>query len=85
MMTPTADYEKLVTLDNEFEAQLLESILKERGIPYRLRSYHDTAFDGLFQTQKGWGVVLAPQAYTDEILEIVSDIRKGYGEQQTET
>ncbi|MFP3911773.1 MAG: hypothetical protein ACLFUT_06820 [Desulfobacteraceae bacterium] len=85
MMTPTADYEKLVTLDNEFEAQLLESILKERGIPYRLRSYHDTAFDGLFQTQKGWGVVLAPQAYTDEILEIVSDIRKGYGDQQTET
>ena len=84
-MTPTADYEKLVTLDNEFEAQLLESILKERGIPYRLRSYHDTAFDGLFQTQKGWGVVLAPQAYTDQILEIVSDIRKGYGEQQTET
>ena len=84
-MTPTADYEKLVTLDNEFEAQLLESILKERGIPYRLRSYHDTAFDGLFQTQKGWGVVLAPQAYTDEILEIVSDIRKGYGEQPTET
>lgn len=84
-MTPTADYEKLVTLDNEFEAQLLESILKERGIPYRLRSYHDTAFDGLFQTQKGWGVVLAPQAYTDEILEIVSDIRKGYGDQQTET
>lgn len=84
-MTPTADYEKLATLDNEFEAQLLESILKERGIPYRLRSYHDTAFDGLFQTQKGWGVVLAPQAYTDEILEIVSDIRKGYGEQQTET
>lgn len=84
-MTPTADYEKLATLDNEFEAQLLESILKERGIPYRLRSYHDTAFDGLFQTQKGWGVVLAPQAYTDEILEIVSDIRKGYGDQQTET
>ncbi|MGM0428528.1 MAG: hypothetical protein ACQEQ7_14990, partial [Thermodesulfobacteriota bacterium] len=77
-MTPTPDYQKIATLDNEFEAQLLESILKEREIPHRLRSYHDTAFDGLFQTQKGWGVVLAPQAYTDEILEIVSDIRKGY-------
>lgn len=84
-MTPTPDYQKIATLDNEFEAQLLESILKEREIPHRLRSYHDTAFDGLFQTQKGWGVVLAPQAYTDEILEIVSDIRKGYGDQQTET
>ncbi|MFO7987046.1 MAG: hypothetical protein R6U38_14400 [Desulfatiglandaceae bacterium] len=84
-MTPTPDYQKIATLDNEFEAQLLESILKEREIPHRLRSYHDTAFDGLFQTQKGWGVVLAPQAYTDEILEIVSDIRKGYADKQKET
>jgi len=73
-----ADYEKIATLDNEFEAQLLASILEEREIPHRLRSYHDTAFDGLFQTQKGWGVVQAPDAYADEVREIIADIRKGY-------
>ncbi|MDZ7699648.1 MAG: hypothetical protein U5R49_22875 [Deltaproteobacteria bacterium] len=73
-----ADYEKIATLDNEFEAQLLASILEEREIPHRLRSYHDTAFDGLFQTQKGWGVVQAPDAYRNEIREIIADIRKGY-------
>ena len=73
-----ADYEKIATLDNEFEAQLLASILEEREIPHRLRSYHDTAFDGLFQTQKGWGVVQAPDAYANEIREIIADIRKGY-------
>ncbi len=72
------DYQKIETLDNEFEAQLLASVLEERDIPHRLRSYHDTAFDGLFQTQKGWGVVQAPDAYKDEIREIVADIRKGY-------
>lgn len=79
------EYQKIGTLENEFEAQLLESIMLEREIPHRLRSYHDTAFDGLFQTQKGWGVVLAPRAYTDEILEIISDIRKGYADKEVES
>jgi hypothetical protein len=71
------DYTSVTLLDNEFEAQLLGSVLTERGVPHLLRSYHDTAFDGLFQVQKGWGHVSAPPAYHDEILEIVNDIRNG--------
>jgi hypothetical protein len=70
------DYIKVATLDNEIEARLLESILDERDIPYRLRSYHDTAYDGLFQTQKGWGTVNAPESCKEEIAEILSDVRK---------
>ena len=70
------NYKKAATLDNHFEAHLLESILREREIPHLMRSYHDTAFDGLFQTQKGWGYVSAPQEYLDEIMEILSDLRQ---------
>ena len=70
------DYKKVAVLEDEFEAQLLESILIERNIPHLLRSYHDTAFDGLFQTQKGWGYISAPQEYLDEIKEILSDLRR---------
>ena len=70
------DYIKVATLDNEIEARLLESILNERDIPHWLRSYHDTAYDGLFQTQKGWGTINAPESYEDEIAEILSDVRK---------
>ncbi len=70
------DYKKAVTLDNEIEAGLLESILNERGIPHRMRSYHDTAYDGLFQTQKGWGIINAPESHLEEIKEILSDVRK---------
>ena len=69
-------YKKAATLDNHFEAQVLESILKERDIPHLMRSYYDTAFDGLFQTQKGWGYVSAPQEFVDEIMEILSDLRQ---------
>jgi hypothetical protein len=70
------DYIKAVTLDNEIEAGLVESILKERGIPHRMRSYHDTAYDGLFQLQKGWGCVNAPESCREEIKEILYDLRK---------
>jgi len=70
------DYKKAATLDNQFEAQVLESVLRERQIPHRMRSYHDTAFDGLFQTQKGWGYVSGPREYVDVIKQIVSDLRK---------
>lgn len=71
------DFIKITVLENDFEAQLLDSILSERDIPHLMRSYHDTAYDGLYQTQKGWGHVSAPAQWRDEILEILSDLRKG--------
>jgi len=69
------DYVRIATLDNEIEALLLESILKEQGIPHRMQSFHDTAYDGLFQTQKGWGIVTAPEAWKEAVLEILEDLR----------
>jgi hypothetical protein len=70
------DYVRAAFLENEIEAQLLDSILTQRDIPHRIRSYHDTAYDGLFQTQLGWGYVSSPLAYQEEIDEILSDLRK---------
>ncbi|MBW1798942.1 MAG: hypothetical protein JRJ21_11225 [Deltaproteobacteria bacterium] len=70
------NYIKASILDNEDEGRLIDSILTERGIPHRMRSYYDTAFDGLYQTQKGWGYVSAPASYEEEIIEIISDLRK---------
>jgi hypothetical protein len=70
------EYVKIVILENEIEAGLLHSVLSERNIPHMMRSYHDTAYDGLFQTQKGWGFVSAPAHHQDEIIQIVNDLRK---------
>ncbi len=70
-------YVRVGALDNEIEAMLLKSVLEERGIPHLLESYHDTAYDGLFQAQKGWGVVAVPRSHQQETREILEDIRKG--------
>lgn len=70
------DYVKVATLENEVEAGLLDSILTERQIPHLMRSYHDMAFDGLFQAQKGWGHVSVPPMYKEEVLELIAGLRR---------
>ena len=69
-------YSKIAILENEFEAQILQSILEEREIPHYLKSFHDIAYDGLFQRSMGWGAIFAMKEYENEIIEIIWDIRK---------
>jgi len=68
--------EKIAVLDNEVQAELVDSVLSERGIPHILQSYHDSAYDGIFQTHAGWGHVEADQSFRDEILAVIQDIKR---------
>jgi hypothetical protein len=69
------EYINVAILDNIIEAQLIGSILDEQNISHRIRSFHDTAYDGLFQFQMGWGELFAPPSCKREIIEIFKDIR----------
>lgn len=68
-------YLKIAIVENQFEAQLLQSMLDEQGIAYYLKSYYDTAYDGLFQRNKGWGAVYAPENHKEVIVEMIEGIR----------
>jgi len=65
---------KILVLENEIEANLLDGLLKQREIPHVIRSYHDSAYDGLWQYHSGWGQLDAPEEYRDEILMIYSEM-----------
>ena len=47
----------LIKPENEAEARALQSLLLQHGIESQVVSFHDTAYDGLFQAQYGWGVI----------------------------
>lgn len=70
------EYVRIATIEDEFEAQILQSILEERQLNYFLKSFYDSAYDGLFQRNYGWGVIFASKDNEKEILEIIDDIRK---------
>lgn len=65
---------KILSFNNEIEAHLLSEILTQREIPHMVRSYHDSAYDGLWQTQTCWGHLDAPEEFREEILKIYNEI-----------
>jgi hypothetical protein len=78
------DYKKIKVLDDYIQAQLLDSILTEENIPHLMKSYSDTAYDGLFQMSKGWGHVEAPEEFEDRILDIIDELSEAPpGEEET--
>ena len=70
------EVERIAAIKNEVEAQLLDAELAERDIPHLMKSYYDTAFDGVYQFSQGWGHVEAPSEFRDTILEILARIRQ---------
>jgi hypothetical protein len=65
---------KILMFHNEIEAILLDEILTEKKIPHIIRSYHDSAYDGLWQTQTIWGHVESPEEYREEILQTYNEM-----------
>ena len=68
--------EKIAVLDSEVQAELVDSVLEERAIPHLMRCYHDSAYDGIFQTHAGWGHLEAPVSYREEILAVLEDVKR---------
>lgn len=71
------EHERVLEFRNEIEARLVTSHLDDEGIPYQLISNHDSAYDGIFQVQMGWGHLLAPAEYAKEIQQIYDDLVSG--------
>jgi predicted membrane chloride channel (bestrophin family) len=65
---------KILVLNNEFEADLIRQILTEKDIPFMMRTFHDSAYDGLWEARSGWGHLMAPSEFKDEILKIYSEM-----------
>lgn len=61
---------KILEFKNEFEARRLSDILTDKSIPHFLRTYHDSAYDGLFQSHSNWGHIEAPEEFSEEIKQV---------------
>lgn len=71
---------RIVTLRNEAEAGILQAALEERRIPHVIRTFHDSAYDGLYQVQRGWGAVEADEEHRAAIEEVYADLCGGRDE-----
>jgi len=63
---------KIISLNSEIEAMRIKEILDSNEIPHLVRSFHDSAYDGIFQNQYGWGVLEADESDEERILKLIT-------------
>jgi hypothetical protein len=71
----------LMKPENEAEANVIKSILAEHGIYAEIKSFHDTAYDGLFQSQYGWGLIRVSETDLPEAQRIIEEWRNAAPEE----
>lgn len=75
-----SDMVRIHTVENRFEADLLMQALSEECIPAMLRRFEETAYDGLFITQMGWGAILVPGDYEGEARRLIENVLESISE-----
>ena len=75
---------KAGTVENRFEGDRISQALKEAEIPFLIKSFHDTAYNGLYLPQKGWGAVLVPKDFHRAAAEIIAEVKKTFSKEGEE-
>jgi hypothetical protein len=64
---------RIIGIESVVEAMRIRDILDSHEIPHIIRSFHDSAYDGLFQHQLGWGVLEADEKDEERILDLLKE------------
>ena len=70
--------------ENSFEVDTVKAALEAEGIPVLVRLFEDTAYDGIYVSQKGWGHVEVPQSAKEKADKIIDELSRAFLEQQEE-
>jgi len=73
---------KAGTVENRFEGDRVSQALEEAGIPFLIKSFHDTAYDGLYILQKGWGVILVPEIFCETVEKMMAELKAEFEKEE---
>jgi hypothetical protein len=67
--------------ESAFEADRVRAVLEQEGLTVMIRTFEDTAYDGIYVAQKGWGYVEVPRAEKEQAERIVSELERAFSEE----
>jgi len=70
------EFVKILVLENEFEAELIEEVLMDKQIPYGIIVRDDSPLGGITDLESGWGYLEAPERCREEIMAVCKEIRE---------
>ncbi len=75
-----ARWVKAGIVENRFEGDRVSQALNEAGIPFLMKSFLDTAYNGLYIPQKGWGAVMVPENFEEEAEKVIFEVKGSFTE-----
>jgi len=77
-----ARWVKAGIVENRFEGDRVSQALNEAGIPFLMKSFLDTAYDGLYIPQKGWGAVMVPENFKEEAEKVIFEVKGSFTKEE---
>ena len=71
-----SDLKLIGPIENAIEAEFICSLFEEQKIPFHLKSFYDSAYDGLFTAVKGYGELFTTEDYFDTGRELYNNYLK---------
>lgn len=81
-MESTDQWVKAGTIENRFEGDRISQALQEAGIPFLIKSFLDTAYDGLYILQKGWGIVMVSEKDKEAAERLMIEVKKTFKKEE---
>jgi hypothetical protein len=75
------EFVPVMVANNPFEAERVKAALEEGGIVVLVRTFEDTAYNGIYVAQKGWGYVEVPKTQKQAAEEIIRDLEQVFDEE----
>jgi hypothetical protein len=74
--------EEPIFLKNAVEANLLQSLLDEKGIPHYVKAYRDPARDGIWTFNTAWGHLECAAEHRGLVRQILADLHASRDERE---
>ncbi len=71
--------------ESAFEADRFKAGLEQEGFTVLVRTFHDTAYDGIYEAQKGWGYVEVPEEDRERAERVVAELEQAFPEEGGES
>jgi len=70
--------------ENAFEADRIRAGLEQEGLTVLVRTFEDTAYDGIYVAQKGWGYIEVPEDEKERAERLVEELDRAFSKEEGE-
>jgi hypothetical protein len=69
---------KVHVLESRFQADQISEALKNAGIPFWIKEYSDTAYNGIYVLRKGWASLWVPASHEGPAKDIIAQLLEDF-------